>query len=161
MYSKIPTEIKPIDTSARIIYANAFDSDFCLLLRERRSASLSLIEDAALEVESNILASQKVKGKIDNKKQPADPIGASSSENKIDKMTKLLDNLTAKMTKLKGQGQPPVRGKGPSDFAPRNPNFVPYRRGNPLVHTLIRERNQGEDQIIRAPFQNVVLEEEP
>ena len=57
MYSKIPTKIKPIDTSARITYANAFDSDFFLLLRERRSASLSLMQDATLEVESNIVAS--------------------------------------------------------------------------------------------------------
>ena len=54
-----------------------------------------------------------------------------------------------------------MRGKGPSDFAPRNPNFVPYRRGNPPVQILRRERNQGEDQRIRAPFQNAVLEEEP
>ena len=68
MYSKIPTEINPTNTSARITYANAFDSNFYLLLRERRSASLSLMQDAALEVESNILASQKVKGKIDRKK---------------------------------------------------------------------------------------------
>ena len=131
MYSKIPTEIKPTDTSARINYANAFDSDFFLLLRERRSTSLSLMQDAALEVESNILASQKVKGKIDRKKQPTNPIGSSSSKDKIDKMTKLLDNLTAEMSKLKDQGQVPVRGKWPGDFALRNPNFVPYRSGNP------------------------------
>ena len=104
MYSKIPTEIKPTDTSNRITYANAFDSDFYLLLRERRSSSLSLMQDAALEVESNIVASQKVKGKIDRKKQPTDPIGASSSKNKIDKMTKLLDNLNTEMSKLKEQG---------------------------------------------------------
>ena len=64
------------------------------------------------------------------------------------------------MSKLKDQGQIPVRGKGPSDFVPWNPNFVPYRRGNPPVQILRRERNQGEDQRIRAPFQNVVLEEE-
>ena len=68
MYSKIPTKIKPIDTSIRITYVNAFESDFCLILRERRDASLSLMQDASLEVESNILASQKVKGKIDRKK---------------------------------------------------------------------------------------------
>ena len=30
----------------------------------------------------------------------------------------------------------------------------------PLVQILRRERNQGEDQRIRDPFQNVVLEEE-
>ena len=101
MYNKIPTEIKPTDTSTRITYANAFDFDFYLLLRERRSSSLSLMQDAALEVESNIVASQKVKGKIDRKKQPTDPLGDSSSENTIDNMTKLLDNLNSKMSKLK------------------------------------------------------------
>ena len=68
MYNKIPTEIKPTSTSAMITYANAFDSDFYLLLRERRSTSLSLMQDAVLEVESNILASQKVKGKVDRRK---------------------------------------------------------------------------------------------
>ena len=61
MFSKIPTQINPTDTSAKITYANAFDSDFFLLLRERRSASLSLMQDASLEVESNIVAYQKVK----------------------------------------------------------------------------------------------------
>ena len=57
--------MKPTDTSTRITYENAFDSDFCLLLRERRSASLSLMQDATLEVDSNIFASQKVKAKVD------------------------------------------------------------------------------------------------
>ena len=110
------------------------------------------MQDAALEVESNIVASQKVKGKIDRKKYPTDPLGAPSSEKKIDKITKLLDNLTAEMSKLKDRGKIPVRGKGPSDFVPRNPNFVPYRRGNPPVQILRRERNQGEYQRIRPPF---------
>ena len=64
------------------------------------------------------MASQKVKGKIDRKKKPVDPIGACSLENKIEKMTKLLDNLTTEMSNLKHQGQIPVRGKGPSDFSP-------------------------------------------
>ena len=43
IFSKIPAEINPTNTSAKITYANAFDSEFCLLLRERRSASLSLM----------------------------------------------------------------------------------------------------------------------
>ena len=76
------------------------------------------MQDASLEVESNIVASHKVKGNIDRMSQSVDPIGGSSSENKIDKMTKLLDNLTAEMSKLKDQGKIPVRGKGPSDFSP-------------------------------------------
>ena len=100
MFSKIPTEIKPTDTSTKITYANAFDFDFYLLLRERRSASMSLMQDDSLEVESNIIASQKVKGKID-RKQPSDPLGASSSENKMEKMAKMLDSLTTEMSILK------------------------------------------------------------
>ena len=70
MFSKIPTEIKPIDTSAKITYANSFDSKFCLLLRERRSAPLSLMQDVAIEVESNIVASQKIKGKWTGRSNP-------------------------------------------------------------------------------------------
>jgi hypothetical protein len=36
MYSKIPAEIKPSNTSAKITYANSFDSKLCLFFRERR-----------------------------------------------------------------------------------------------------------------------------
>ena len=43
MYNKIPTEIKPTDTSTRVTYADAFDLEFCLLLRERKFSSLSLM----------------------------------------------------------------------------------------------------------------------
>ena len=41
MYSKIPAEVKPTPTSAKLTYATAFDSDLCLLLRERRCATLA------------------------------------------------------------------------------------------------------------------------
>jgi hypothetical protein len=34
MYKNIPTEIKPIETSNKITYSNAFDPDFCLMLKE-------------------------------------------------------------------------------------------------------------------------------
>ena len=70
MISKIPTQINPTDTSAKITYAKAFDLEFCLLLRERISASLSLMQDVSLEVESNILASQKVKEKLTGRSNP-------------------------------------------------------------------------------------------
>lgn len=67
-YSKIPVEIKPTDTYAKITYANSFDFEFCLFLRERRSATLSLVQDVALEVESNILVAHKLKGNVDRRK---------------------------------------------------------------------------------------------
>ena len=62
---------------------------------------------------------------MDKKKQPSDPLGASSLENKMEKMARMLDSLTAENSRLKDCGQIPMRGKGPNDFALRNPNFVP------------------------------------
>jgi len=62
MDNKIPTEVKPTTTSAKLTYASAFDSDFFLLLRERRCADML---DAALEVESNVMVVEKLKGNVD------------------------------------------------------------------------------------------------
>jgi hypothetical protein len=61
MYNKIPAEIKPSEASAQISYASAFDPDFCLVLRERRATSLAQMQDAAIEVESNILAADRLR----------------------------------------------------------------------------------------------------
>ena len=61
MYSKIPAEIKPTETAAKLAYANSFNPEFSLLLRERKSESLQNMQSAALEVESNILASNRLK----------------------------------------------------------------------------------------------------
>jgi hypothetical protein len=74
MYSKIPTEIKPTETSAKITFANAFDVEFSLLLRERRDVTLKNMQEASLEVESNILAAEKLKdiSDRDKKKQKED-----------------------------------------------------------------------------------------
>jgi hypothetical protein len=69
MYNKIPTEIKPTETSAKITYSSAFDPDFCLLLRERRATSLAHMQDAAIEVESNILVVDKLRSKADRDKK--------------------------------------------------------------------------------------------
>jgi hypothetical protein len=65
MYNKIPTEINPTETSAKITYDSAFDPDFFLMLRERRSTSLDHMKDASLEVEYNILAFENIRGNND------------------------------------------------------------------------------------------------
>jgi hypothetical protein len=63
MYNKIPAEIKPSEASAQISYASAFDPDFCLVLRERRATSLAQMQYAAIEVESNMLAADRLRSK--------------------------------------------------------------------------------------------------
>jgi predicted component of viral defense system (DUF524 family) len=69
MYNKIPAEIKPTETSAKITFSNAFDVEFSLLLRERRSATLSLMQEVDVEVEENILAAERLKTRSDRDKR--------------------------------------------------------------------------------------------
>jgi hypothetical protein len=53
------------ETFAKITYAGSFDPEFCLLSRERRATSLAHMQDPSLEVESNILAIEKIRNKDD------------------------------------------------------------------------------------------------
>ena len=108
MYGIIPADMKPSETSTKLTYANAFDHEFSLLLRERRPVTLLNMQDSALEVESNTLASNRLKGNTaqqiyDRKgKKEANP-GVSTShsaEGKIDEMAKLVKILTTKLNKL-------------------------------------------------------------
>jgi hypothetical protein len=101
VYTKIPAEVKPTETSTEINYANSFDSEFCFLLRERRSATLSLMKDVALEVESNILAAHKLKGSVDMKRKKEEASSLSIPNPKIKKLAKMLESLTLEMSKLK------------------------------------------------------------
>jgi hypothetical protein len=105
MYNKIPTERNPIETSANITYASAFDLDFCLLLREIRATSLAHMQDAALAVESNILSAEKRRSKYDREKRKGRDEGStfdsSISYPQVDELSKLVKSLSAKMEKLK------------------------------------------------------------
>jgi hypothetical protein len=111
MYGKIPEEIKPPETSAKITFANAFDAEFSLLLRERRATTLSLMQDATIEVESNILAVDKLKSRSDrdrkNQKEELSSSSNSTSDIKMDEMTKMLKNLTSEMERLKMEQKKP------------------------------------------------------
>ena len=50
-YDAIPTDVKPPPGAAKLHYADAFSSEFTLLLRERRSVSLEDMMDDATKVE--------------------------------------------------------------------------------------------------------------
>jgi hypothetical protein len=79
MFGKIPSEIKPTDASTNITYSYAFDLEFFLILRERRSTTLALMQYVALEVESSIVASQKLKGNFERKNSYVDPPSSSNT----------------------------------------------------------------------------------
>ena len=105
MYSKFPAEIKPSENSTKLTYANAFESEFSLLLRKRRSVTLLNMQEAALEVESNMLATGKLKIHLDidqDKKGKREMTSTSMarSSDKMDDTNKLIKNLSAKVNRL-------------------------------------------------------------
>jgi len=55
--------------AAQLHYADAFESDFALLLRERESETLTDMMDAVVKVEVNMIASGKLKQRTDNEKK--------------------------------------------------------------------------------------------
>jgi hypothetical protein len=106
MYGRIQDEIKPTEASTKITYANAFDSYFFLLLRERRSTALFSMQEVVIEVESSILASDRLKtiSDKDKKKQREDSptsLNQATYDPKLDEMTKTLKDLTSKIDKMK------------------------------------------------------------
>ena len=144
MYSKIPAEIKPMETAARLAYANAFNPEFSLLLRERKSDSLLNMQSAALEVESNILASNRLKEEtehqiVDRKGKKAVSTSRQvgrSSDGKMDEMGKLLKHLSDKIDRLevgnrnRNQNRSvPENDRSPNQFRrPFAPRFFPRER---------------------------------
>jgi hypothetical protein len=88
------TEIKPTATSTKITYANAFDTEFCLLLREKRTVTLENMQDATLEVESNILAAEKLKGRGERRKQRGEASSSSVDPN-MEKMDKMIESFSS------------------------------------------------------------------
>ena len=66
VYQKIPAEVKPSKTTTMITFENAFDAKFSLWLRVAKPQSLPAMQEATIEVESNILATNKLKAKENN-----------------------------------------------------------------------------------------------
>jgi hypothetical protein len=93
-----------------------------LLLRERRSATLSLMQEVAIEVKSNILVADKLKSKGDrDRKKQKEELPSSShttSDSKMDEMDKMLKTLTSEMDRLKMEQKQPITQEG----GYRNPN---------------------------------------
>jgi len=124
MYARILDEIKPNEASTNITYANEFYADFSLLLRERRYTTLFSMHEATIEVESNILASNRLKTRFDKDKKKHREYSHASSISamynpKLDEVTKNLKDPTS-IAKLKWESKQPNRAfEGDGN---RNPN---------------------------------------
>jgi hypothetical protein len=105
MYNKIPTEIKPSEASAKISYASAFGPDFCLLSRERRATSLAQMQYAAIEVESNVLAANRLRKKVNADRRKGRSETSTSSPSvpypQVDELTKMVKFFSTEMERMK------------------------------------------------------------
>ena len=104
VYNSIPDDIKPLIGTAKLHYVDAFDGDFALLLRERKSSSLLVMIQDALEVEANMMASGKIKQKVETYKRkareenvPSASVAASSNDLKFEMMLKTMEKLMDRM----------------------------------------------------------------
>ena len=101
-YDDIPADVKPPAGAAKLHYANAFSSEFTLLLRERRYVSLEDMMDDATEVEVNLSESHRSKQRHETKRVKDDePQASTSSSNldmKHDTMMKAIERLMVKLS---------------------------------------------------------------
>jgi uncharacterized small protein (DUF1192 family) len=157
MYNKIPAEIKPSEASAQISYASAFDPDFCLILRERRATSLAQMQDAAIEVESNILAADRLRNKANTDRRKGRSEASTSDSNvsdpslshpQVNELTQLVNVLKKEMERIKMERRQIYKGPQSTE------NKGGFRRPNnfspPTMHKE-KERDR-DDQRVRAPF---------
>lgn len=83
--------------AAKLHFADAFDSDFSLLLGERRSKIFTNMVDDAIEVEENLMPSRKMKGRYDSKPKNREEnciFSSSQTTNaRIDMMMKTMERL--------------------------------------------------------------------
>ena len=105
VYNSIPVDIKPSTGAAKLHYTEAFDNDFSLLLRERKSTSLPVMFTDALEVETNMMACGKIKQRVDVDRRkgreeimPSISLAPSSNDIKFEMMLKTMENLMDKLT---------------------------------------------------------------
>jgi hypothetical protein len=118
------------------------------------------MQDAALEVESNIVASDKLRGKSDRDRRK-NRAEASTSDSpivhpQVDELTKLVKSLSTEIEKLKLEGKQTYRNTQNDD------NRGNFRRPNNTPQILPRDpRNRDrDDQKVQTPLQNNLVDDE-
>jgi hypothetical protein len=152
MYNKIPAEIKPSEASTKITYSSAFDPDFCLLLRERRAATLAHMQDIVVEVESNILVVNRLRNADDNNIPKNRPENSSSSPSPLphqtDETTRTLKSLAAKIERLELEGKPMYINPQNTD----NRGFRQPANNMPQVFPREQRGRDRDDQRVQTPL---------
>jgi hypothetical protein len=116
------------------------------------------MQDVALEVESNILATNKLRGKSDRdrRKQKAEASSSDASiiNPQVDELNKFVKSLSAEMERLKLEGR--QTNRNPQDFR----NINNFRRPNNTPQIMQRDHRNRKDQKVQTPLQNNLVDDE-
>jgi len=103
-------KIKPPQIAAKVVSIGAFELDYGLTLRQRKSLTLDQIQTEFLEIEANFASTGKLKGKVDHSDRTKGTKGKEEvnfssqvkdiQDQKLDEMNKLIRNLSNKLVKL-------------------------------------------------------------
>lgn len=63
IYHKMPPDCKPLVAAVKVIFSKAFEDDFVVMLRERKTHTLEDMKTNAIEVEENRFSLSKLKSK--------------------------------------------------------------------------------------------------
>jgi hypothetical protein len=149
LYNKILAEVKPSQPTTKVTFTEAFEPDFALFLTERQGATLTQMQDDVVEIESNMMASGKLKSRIETGnretrhfREQAGPLGSNrSTDDKMDDMARVIKELSNKISRMwldKSKSDPFVK----REFR-RNPNPQNQQR-----------QVKNEDQKIQTPLKN-------
>ena len=116
IYNSLPVQCKPPEGMVELHYVEAFDDEFTLFLRERRSATLVDMMSDAIEVEINMMSSKRGKYKSEARNVKEEP--QSSSNVKFDSIMKVMEKLVDKLSIADRQV-----GRDNNEPQIRNPNF--------------------------------------
>jgi hypothetical protein len=117
IYNSLPIQCKPLEGLEKLHYAEDFNDEFALFLRERRFATLPDMMNDSIEVEINMMSSKRRKNKSEARKIKDEP--QYSLDTKFDSMMKVMEKLVDKLSIVDRQA---VRDN--NDPQIRNPNFI-------------------------------------
>jgi hypothetical protein len=117
-----------------------------MVLRERRAPSLLIMQDDAIDIEGNVIASGKMKQKLDQveRKKVREGCGPSnlakdSHEVRMDEMSRLIRNLRIKMSRFEMENG--NANKAPQEGGARNP----YQFERPFNPQFMRRERRNEE----------------
>jgi hypothetical protein len=101
VYHTFPVEVNPPPRDAQLRYVDSFESDFSLLLRERRSTMLDDMMNDAIEVEVNLMDSGMMKDNVGRDKNKAqDKAQLSTSQTSEERIEEVMRNMERMMERM-------------------------------------------------------------